>query len=206
MELWQGRCSAGTRLGLRPFGSSQARDSSLKPRLAPGSIRNRPTSASPGQRPTRTRDLPTSTSLEQRAIRTGAFPTSASLGQHPIRTGALPTSASSRQCCCQGTTRAARRMLHKKEDLRPPSLLPISFGSRSKDLPSEPLLFVSHFSHPRPPVALRRLGRAGRVAGEPGPASGVAAPRAQRGPGRGGRPPAPEAVSEPAHGSPAAAL
>ena len=184
------RCSAGTRLGLRPFGSSQARDSSLKPRLAPGSIRNRPTSASPGQRPTRTRDLPTSASLEQR----------------PIRTGALPTSASSRQCCCQGTTRAARRMLHRKEDLRPPSLLPISFGNRSKDLPSEPLLFVSHFSHPRPPVALRRLGRAGRVVGEPGPASGVAASRVQRGPGRGGRPPAPEAVSEPAHGSPPVAL
>ena len=33
-------------------------------------------------------------------------------------------------------------------------------------------------------------GRAGRRAGEPGPASGVAAPGTQRGPRRGGRPPA----------------
>ena len=45
------------------------------------------------------------------------------------------------------------------------------------------------------------VGRAGRGAGEPGPASGVAAPRTRRGPGRGGRPPAPEAASEPACGS-----
>ena len=50
------------------------------------------------------------------------------------------------------------------------------------------------------------MGRAGRGAGEPGPASGVAAPRTQRGPGRGGRPPALEAASEPACGSPPAPL
>ena len=37
------------------------------------------------------------------------------------------------------------------------------------------------------------VGRAGRGAGEPGPASGVAASGTQRGPGRGGRPPAPGA-------------
>ena len=36
------------------------------------------------------------------------------------------------------------------------------------------------------------MGRAGRGAGEPGPASGVATPRAQRGSGRGGRPPLPK--------------
>ena len=50
------------------------------------------------------------------------------------------------------------------------------------------------------------MGRAGRGAGEPGPASRVAASGTQRGPGHGGRPPAPEAASEPACGSPPAAL
>ena len=50
------------------------------------------------------------------------------------------------------------------------------------------------------------VGRAGRGAGEPGPASGVAAPRTRRGPWRGGHPPAPEAASEPARGSPPTAL
>ena len=42
--------------------------------------------------------------------------------------------------------------------------------------------------------------------GEPGPAPGVAAPRTQRDSGHGGRTPAPEAASEPACGSPPAAL
>ena len=71
----------------------------------------------------------------------------------------------------------------------------------------------SRFSHPHLPVALRRLGRAGRGAGEPGPASTRAAASAsgtpQRGPGRGGRlapRPPPEAASGPARGSPPAAF
>ena len=90
--------------------------------------------------------------------------------------------------------------------LRPSPLTPISFGLRGKDLSLEPLLSVSRFSHPHLLVALWRLGRAGRGAGEPGPASGVAAFGAQRGPWRGGRPPAPEAASEPACGFPPGAL
>ena len=65
--------------------------------------------------------------------------------------------------------------------------------SLQRNLPLEPLLSASRFSHPHLPVALRRLGRAGRGAGEPGSASGVAASGAQRGSGRGGRPPAPGA-------------
>ena len=66
------------------------------------------------------------------------------------------------------------------------------------------LFLISRFSHLHLPVALRRLGRAGRGAGEPGPASGVAASASgtQVGPGLGGRPPAPQAASGPARGSP----
>ena len=50
------------------------------------------------------------------------------------------------------------------------------------------------------------VGRAGWGVGEPGPASGVAAPRTRRGPWRGGHLPAPEAASEPARASPPTAL
>ena len=82
---------------------------------------------------------------------------------------------------------------------------PISFTRHGKNRLRN-LPFALRFSHPHLPVALRRLGRAGRGAGEPGPASGVAALRTRRGPGRGGRPPAPEAASEPARGSPPTAL
>ena len=79
--------------------------------------------------------------------------------------------------------------------------------SLQRNLPLEPLLSASRFSHPHLPVALRRLGRAGRGAGEPGLASWVAASRTQHGPRRGGHPPLPwqhlslPAVPEPARGA-----
>ena len=50
--------------------------------------------------------------------------------------------------------------------------------------------------HKHLPVALQRLGHADRGAGEPGPASGVAASGTQRSPARGGRPTAPEAAPD----------
>ena len=56
----------------------------------------------------------------------------------------------------------------------------------------------SRFSHLHLPAALQRLGRAGRSAGEPGPASGVATSAS----GLGGRLPAPQAASGLACGSP----
>ena len=77
--------------------------------------------------------------------------------------------------------RASRKPPHIRRAF---ALLPsFPYASASvKDLPLEPLLSVSRF-HPHPPVALRRSGRAGRGAGEPGPISRVAASGNQHGPG-----------------------
>ena len=117
-------------------------------------------------------------------------PNFVSPGQCWIRNGVLPI-----------LHQATRENRSIKEGSSPCLLVPISFSRHGKDPPLKASPFVSRFPHPHLPVALRRLGRTGRGAGDPGPASGVAAPRTQRGPGHGGRPPAPEAASEPACGS-----
>ena len=91
----------------------------------------------------------------------------------------------------------------------PPPGGPLTLSPRPASAQSPHLLLLSRFSHP---AALRRLGRAGRDAGEPGPtprAAVSASGAPQRGPGRGGRspaprPPQPKAASGHARSSPPA--
>ena len=93
------------------------------------------------------------------------------------------------------------------EDLRPSPLTPISFGhSVIRPAFRASSLRFALLPPTHPPVALRRLEHAGRSAGEPRPASGVAASGTQRGPGRSDRTPVPDAASEPVCGSPPVAL
>ena len=92
----------------------------------------------------------------------------------------LPASAKGR--------RAARRPLHKRGTFALLFRLPSASATAAKPaFRASSLRFA--LLPPTLLVALRRLGRAGRDAGEPGPASGVEASGTQRGPGRGGRPP-----------------
>ena len=184
VELWQVTiCQA--RADNSPF-RNQALQTSASPRQPPT------TPASSGQHPR----PPSRPSLAPGdAPFRSEPPTFVSPGQCRIRNGVLPV-----------LHQATKENRSIEEGSSPCLLVPINFSHHGKDPPLKASPFVSRFSRPHPPVALRRLGRAGRDAGEPGPASGVAAPRTQRGPGHGGRPPVPQSASEPACGSPPAAL
>ena len=130
------------------------------------------------------------------------------------------------QCGISPNTRPFRMRISDSRDAESPLAVPTNTTSRttldkpsvyptaSKPLPPPGSPGPGPLCRPPRPQASRLLqhpwssgwrigvvGCAGRGAGEPGPASGVAASGTQRGLRRGGRPPAPKAASEPACGA-----
>ena len=184
LELWQGRCPPVLRQKTPPAGQRPLKLPSLK------NTTLRLKTLRPSQKASNPSDPRLKTPKDLQAL-------AKTLGPSLKNTGKLQAFA---KCTYSPRTRTCRpppggerpfKDRSIKEGPLPSHFVPHQLRPQQQNLPLEPLLSASRFSHPHLPVALRRLGRAGRGAGEPGPASGVAASGTQRGPGRGGRPPLP---------------